>query len=100
MKLLTDYFQSLELVEAGVPRDTADYYFHKDCMYNSSEKRFEPPFPYTPCWSVAALWEYIFSNSGDGDIVYEFSTELSSSELVDALVDAACRVAKLLSENK
>lgn len=30
MKNLTDYFQSLELVKAGVPKESADYFFVND----------------------------------------------------------------------
>ena len=84
MKLLTDYFQSLELVKAGVPKETADYFFHKDCIYTESEKRQEPAFPYVPCWSIGALWEY-FHDTGR---VYDFGTDMSSSELLDAMVSA------------
>lgn len=90
MKNLTDYFQSLELVAAGVPAETADYFFRKDCMYNTNEKRYEPAFPYIPCWSLGALWEFIFENCGDK--VYEFSSEMSSSELMQVLVNTACGI--------
>lgn len=87
MKTLTDYFQSLELMKVGVPKETADYYFRKDCVYNSDHKRQEPCFPYVPCWSIGALWEYLHSIS---DKEWSFETSLSSEELVEALVDAVC----------
>lgn len=92
MKNLTDYFQSLELMQAGVPRESADYYFSKDCQYNSKHKRQEPAFPYVPCWSIGALWEFIFSYGGKR--VFVFDTSSSSAELIDAMVQAACQLAR------
>ena len=92
MKLLTDYFQSLELVKAGVPRDTADYFFQKDCKYNNTKKRYEPAFPYVPCWSIGALWEFLHGQAPDR--VFSFDTEMSSSGLVEALVTATCNMMK------
>lgn len=86
MKLLTDYFQSLELVSAGIPIETADYYYRKGRMYSYEEKHEEPPFPYIPCWSIAALWDLLHER----DSVYEFATDLSSNGLVDELVKVLC----------
>ena len=92
MKLLTDYFQSCELVKAGVPKESADYFFHKDCIYTESEKRYEPTFPYTPCWSIAALWQYLYEHNCD--MAFSFDTEQSTEDLVEGLVNAAIMVRK------
>ena len=88
MKGLTDYFQSAELVKAGVPRETADFFFQKDSEYLNAKKRYEPTFPYMPCWSIAALWEYVYEHNGD--IVFTFETDQDLDELVQGLVNAAC----------
>lgn len=93
MKLLTDYFQAAELVAAGVPMETADYFFQKDCIYTTSEKEaIEPTFPYKPCWSIAALWEYLHEHNCD--MVFTFDTEQSTENLLEGLVNAAIMVRK------
>ena len=91
MKQLTDYFQSLEMLQAGIPRETADYFFHKGNEYLNSRKRYEPAFPYVPCWSVGAIWEYLHDNSKE---VFSFDTDSSTESLVEELVRAACMVAR------
>jgi len=90
MKLLTDYFQSRRLVSAGVPKESADYFFHKDSEYSNTRKRQEPAFPYTPCWSIAALWEYLFNHNCD--MAFMFDTEQSTEDLIEGLVNAAIMV--------
>ena len=90
MQLLTDYFQSLELVQAGVPRETADYFFQKDCLYTNTKKRYEPAFPYVPCWSIGALWEILHERAPKK--VYAFDTGLSTRELVEAIVNSICKM--------
>ena len=85
MKNLTDYFQSLELVKVGIPKETADYYFPKNCEYNTNHKRQEPAFPYIPCWSLGALWDCLHYDI-DGE--FEFDTTLNSEQLIEALVNA------------
>ena len=92
MKNVTDYFQSARLLGAGLPPESADYFYHKESQYSRTKKRYEPAFPYMPCWSIGALWEYIFENAGEK--VYVFSTEFSTSELIDGLVDVACNIAR------
>ena len=87
MKNLTDYYQSLRLMSAGVPRESADYFFVDDVPASIGSQMCKLPYPHIPCWSIGALWEYIFSNCGD--IVYQFDTEMSSSELMDALIETA-----------
>jgi len=87
MKKMTDYFQSLKLVAAGVPAESADNFFY--------DERREPKaleITSVPCWSIGALWEFIFENCGDR--VFEFSSEMSTSELMDALVETACSLMK------
>lgn len=88
MKLLTNYFQSLELVAAGLPGETADYIYHKGNEYDANRKRYEPAFPHIPCWSAGALWEYIHGFAPDR--VCEFDTSLSADQLMEALVVAVC----------
>jgi len=92
MKSLTDYFQSCELVKAGVPKETADYYFYKDSEYSKTKKRQEPPFPYVPCWSIGALWEFLYDYRFD--MVFGFDTEQPTTDVIQGLVTAACMIMK------
>lgn len=87
MKNLTDYFQSLELLEAGVPRESADYYFRKGTKHSLVEKHYEPEFPYVPCWSIGALWDYLYAHNCD--MMFSFDTEQSTEEVIEGLVKAA-----------
>ena len=65
MQLVTNYFQSCELLKAGLPKESADYFYYKDSEFNKNKKRQEPTFPYVPCWSVAALWEFLHEHDCD-----------------------------------
>ena len=91
MKNLTDYFQSLGLLESGVPRESSDYFFasfQKSTPFTKGE--CEPTFPYIPCWSIGALWQYLYEHNCD--ITFTFDTEQSSEELIEGLVNAAIMV--------
>ena len=83
MKNLTDYFQSLELVKAGVPKETADYFFVNDTPAPVGSVVCQPEFPFVPCWSIGALWHWLNENCED---VYVFDTRLSTEELIEGLV--------------
>ena len=91
MKNLTDYFQSLELIKAGVPKESADYYFVNDTPAPVGSAMCQPEFPFVPCWSACALWDFLNTNCED---VYSFDTRLSTEELMDGLVKAACKAMK------
>ena len=53
MRNKTDYWQSVQLVQAGYSPQTADYFFYKDSVGSGGQKkRYEPYFPYVPCWGV------------------------------------------------
>ena len=92
MQLVTNYFQSCELLKAGLPKESADYFYFKDSEFNKNKKRQEPAFPYVPCWSVAALWQYLYEHNCD--MAFTFDTEQSTYELVEGLVNAAIMVRK------
>ena len=82
MKDKTDYFQSLELMQAGVPRESADLFFY-------DEKKEDKVLEITsvPCWSIGALWQYLYEHNCD--MAFTFDTEQSTEELMDGLVKAA-----------
>ena len=85
MAHLTDYWQAVRLVSAGVPKESADYYFSKHGMDGDWKMtRTEPEFPYVPCWSLSNLWSLLH----DAATTYEFSTEMSADVLVEAMVNA------------
>ena len=86
IKQFTNYKQSLRLLNAGIPKSTSDYFF----LEGSDEyidKRWAggPKFNYIPCWSMAALWELMHRASPVK--VKEFSTSLSSAELIEQMVE-------------
>ena len=85
MKKTTDYFQSLRLVAAGVPEETADLFFYKES--NSPKVR---ELTSVPCWSIGALWQYLYEHNGD--MAFTFDTEQSVDELIEGLVRAAIMV--------
>lgn len=80
MQTSTDYFQSLRLVAAGVPRDSADLFFVKESSVIPKTRDFTA----VPCWSIAALWQILRGLDGE----YEFSTDLSLEELIEGMVKA------------
>ena len=86
MKNLTDYFQSLELVKAGVPAESSDYFFHQDKTLDKD--KISPRFPYVPCWSIGALWQYLYDHNCD--VAFSYDTEQTLDELIQGLVNAAC----------
>ena len=89
MKNITDYFQALELLEAGVPRESADYVFVNalDGEYHQYPKGIVPDITAVPCWSIGALWEYLYEHSCD--MAFTFDTEQTTEEVMDGLVKAA-----------
>jgi len=91
MKNLTDYFQSLELVKAGVPKETADYFFVNDTPAPVGSAMCQPEFPFVPCWSIGALWGFLNTTCED---VFEFDTSQSPEELIEGLVRAVCNAMK------
>lgn len=85
MRTCTDYFQSLRLVSAGVPTETADLFFVKE-----SEGFKTKDFTSVPCWSIPALWQYLFDHNCD--MTFTFDTDQTLAELIDGLVNAAIMV--------
>ena len=79
MTHLTNYFQSLRLVTAGVPSDSADYFYAKETKLPKVRE-----FTSVPCWSIGTLWQILHQCDG----TYEFDTELSTEELIEEMVKA------------
>jgi len=92
----TSIEQSKRLLEAGVPKGSADMkhtrlvieadgggYFsigpRKDFHIEVGNAKFEDE---VPAWSLSALWQMIH----DLDKTYEFPTSLSADELIETLV--------------
>lgn len=87
IQIATSIEQSKRLLDAGVPIESADMYWHNGFDYPISKKRTSltlnqllPDFP--PAWSLSALWQMVYNL----DKTYEFPTELSADELIATLV--------------
>lgn len=87
--IATNIEQSKRLLEAGVPKESADMMWeqHYDCL------PYLTIIPRTTlgrsigahaiyAWSLSVLWQMVH----DLDKTYEFPTELSADELIESLV--------------
>lgn len=82
--------QSLELLEAGLDRNTADYqYDDVDGTNVLCEKDEESPV--VPAWSFGRLWDILHDS---GQMFYEYPTTLSADQVLDSLVEAVKRAVK------
>lgn len=84
-KYTTDYWQSLELLQAGLRRDTADYMFLFEDP-NSDVVPCDIPTlrAFIPSWSFCKLWEIIKAHG----LSYEFSTDMEPNEVIRILIEA------------
>lgn len=81
--IATSIEQSKRLLEAGVPKESADM-----CWYKAVNGLFflavrgETPFWEHDAWSLSALWQMVH----ELDKTYDFPSELSADELMETLV--------------
>ena len=77
MYTITTRPQSLRLIDAGLPADTADFHVHHNGTYTSID--FPTDHPYTPAWSLGRLLQIvparIYSLNCNGEI-REFDIKL------------------------
>lgn len=73
--IATSIVQSLRLLDAGVPKESADLIAFNAKSMNS-----------VPAWSLSALWQ-IIHEAGE---IYEFSTDIQPEELIETLVTTIC----------
>ena len=90
-QIATSIEQSKRLMEARVPIESADMYWHEGFDYPMSKKKTSltwnqlfPDFP--PAWSLSALWQRIH----ELDKTYEFPSSLSADELIETLTSTIC----------
>lgn len=89
-KYVTTFMQSLELLEAGIDRKTADYqYDDVDGVQVLHEKAEESLV--VPAWSFGRLWDILHDS---GQMFYEYPTTLSAVQVLDSLVEAVKRAVK------
>ena len=86
-QIATTIEQSKRLLEAGVPIESADMYWHNGFDYPMSKKRTSLTWNqllhvFPPAWSLSALWQMFH----ELDKTYEFPTDLSADELIETLV--------------
>lgn len=87
--IVTSYWQSLELLQVKLDRETADFYYvdtpsgRKALRWREEEIVFPLTASEIPSWSLSALWDIVH----DLDKTYEFDTNLSARELLDTLVE-------------
>lgn len=90
MNYVTTFSQSLEMLQAGVDRKTADYqYDDVDGVQVLYEKAEESPI--APAWSFGRLWDMLHDT---GINFYEYPTSLSSAQVMDSLIEAIKRAYK------
>ena len=90
-QIATSIEQAKRMLEAGVPIESADMYWHEGFDYPMSKKRTSltwnkllPDFP--PAWSISALWQMVH----ELDKTYEFPSSLSADELIETLTSIIC----------
>ena len=90
MKVSTDFEQSKRLIKAGVPKSKSDMRFssYEYDIATGETKWFGTvacsvyPDSHYPSFSLSVLWDIVH----DMDKTYEFSTRMSSDELIEVLV--------------
>lgn len=79
MMIATSIEQSKRLIEAGIPKASADM-----CLaYGKLETNRASLKNEFPAWSLSALWDYIHNL----DKTYDFPTTMSAEELIETLVN-------------
>ena len=87
-KYVTTLMQSLELLQAGLDRHTADYqYDDVDGTHVLCEKAEESPV--VPAWSFGRLWDILHDS---GRMFYEYPTTLSAEKVMESLIEAVKRL--------
>ena len=93
-KYITTFWQSLDLLQAGMNRDTADYYYDgdKNAHYLDGTAITDHAGPATdvPAWSMGRLWDFCLENGW----TYEFATNLTSTEVIQKLVEGIIKKLK------
>lgn len=99
--IATSIVQSLRLLDAGVPKESADMMWVVPETFDSGfdgedENTPDPPaslklqrygrYCDTPAWSLSALWQMIH----EAGVIYEFSTDTGPDELIESLVTIIC----------
>lgn len=85
--IATSIEQSKRLLEAGVPKESADMRWEQfaGCIPRLCYQQGPIPLiapKITPAWSLSALWQRVH----ELDKTYEFPTTLSADELIENLV--------------
>ena len=87
-KYVTPFMQSLELLQAGLDRKTADYQYDEvDGLQVLCEKAEESPA--VPAWSFGRLWDILHDS---GKMFYEYPTTLSAEKVMESLIEAVKRL--------
>lgn len=86
-QIATTVEQSRRLLEAGVPKESADMRWEAfpGCVPHLCYQLDSMPFiapKVTPAWSLSALWQMVH----ELDKTYEFPSRLSADELIENLV--------------
>ncbi len=89
---VTDRWQSLDMLQAGVDRNTADYYMdsHGFVHYLDGKKITDKHATEIPVWSFGRMWS-MMNNVG---VSYEYCTVESLGSVMCSMVDALCSLAK------
>lgn len=86
--VVTSYWQSLELLQVELDRETADFYYvdtpsgRKSLRWRGEEAVFCLTASEIPAWSLSALWNIIHGL----DKTYEYPTALTAAEVMESII--------------
>lgn len=94
-QIATSIEQSTRLLEAGVPKESADMRWEQfaGCIPHLCYQQDLMPLiapRTTPAWSLSALWDLL----SESNITLEYATNRSSEALIESIVTAVERFAK------
>lgn len=110
---ITTYWQSLDLMQAGLDRDTCDFVYQRNYKMVAVESErgdvvyYEPElmdgyFPrlrkdidefntdLVPAWSMGRLWQLMY----ESNVTYDYSTNECVEKVIESLVHTVGRLAK------
>jgi hypothetical protein len=87
----TDYFESLELIEAGLDRETADFYFPAGCKESVVPIDGTPLTTEVRSWSIMRLWDLLHKA---GIYFYQYDTGDTPEHIMGSLVYAVERAVR------
>lgn len=94
---ITSYWQSLDLMQAKLDKDTADFVLER--IEGAPRPRLRKPddrfcYNIVPAWSLGRMWQILH----DAGQTYDYSTDMSPQDVVDSLFYALKNYAKQINK--